>query len=163
MIYIIEGPDGTGKTTLAHALAKKTNAAILHCSYNKEWNMRAYHKTMFTTAEVLNQFGINTILDRWAPSEAVYSKVFRDGESYNTNELIQRYASDTDVKWIYCWNENVVDNHIRNSKNREEMFNDMAKIAEEFEDYINSSKLPWVSYNFNQQNLDEFVKELTNE
>ena len=75
MIYIIEGVDGSGKTTLARQLSAQTNTKILHMSNPK------------TTAEMLGMYDMyektlrankNLILDRAWYSEMAYGPVLRD-------------------------------------------------------------------------------------
>lgn len=55
-IYIIEGPDGTGKTTLANEIAEQSKASIVHCSYDKDWDIKVHHKDMFKAAKLIAQW-----------------------------------------------------------------------------------------------------------
>lgn len=164
-IYVIEGVDGTGKTTLANKLAEKTKAHILHANYRDGLDVGAYHKTMMTAALTLNEFGDSVILDRWSPSEAVYAKIFRGGETYDTDKMMMDAAAQADITWIYCYNENAVKNHELNKSSREEMYEDIEKVNEEYEIFISLSKLPWLRYNFNHVDVNDFVNWLveTNE
>lgn len=163
MIYLLEGPDGVGKTTLAKEIASQKGAHIIHSSYNKYWDIKKYHEMIIKQALDFNEKGIPVVLDRWVVSEFVYGTVFRGGPSYDTSALLEKYIDK--ITPIYCWNENAVENHLKNRQDRIEMFESMADIVKEFEDYINFTSnnwlnIPWVHYNYNQIDVKEFVKEL---
>jgi thymidylate kinase len=165
MIYILEGPDGTGKSTLAAAIAEKTKGHILHSTFNKDWDIEEYHTEIMEAAIDLNRYQ-DVVIDRWAPSEFVYGKVFRGKPSYDSSILVEEYFGQHDITWIYCRNDNAVENHLNNKKNRKEMFDDMTKVVEEFDDYVsytsnNWIKLPWITYDFDKVDIDNFVKEIT--
>lgn len=158
MIYIIEGCDGVGKSTLAQEIAKQKGAHIIHCSYNKNWNIYEYHQQIIAHALMLQTLGIPVVIDRWAVSEHVYGEVFRDGESYNTEQLIDYYRNKVDITWIYCRNDMAAENHSRNKELRYEMFEDMTRIVDEYERFVKSTKrLNWITYDFTKNNINEFV------
>ena len=158
MIYVIEGPDGTGKTTLSKAIAEKVGGEILHPGFNKKWNIEKYHKAFFKLATEFDEMGIPTILDRWAPSEHVYASVFRGGESYDTDALIKKLGAD--VVWIYCRNDNAVANHFKNQTIRKEMFDDMTEVVKAFDQYVSESPLDWRMYDYDKVDMNKFVEEL---
>lgn len=166
MIYILEGPDGVGKTTLAEEIAKQKDATVVHPYFNKKWNMEAYHTAFIQFAEYMSDAGINVVLDRWTPSEEVYAKVFRDGAAYNTDSMIRYYYHQLKlpIVFIYCRNDNAVKNHLKNSKERHEMFEDMTRIVEEFDEYVEQRpEMNWLHYDYDKVNMEEFVKELPDE
>lgn len=159
MIYIVEGPDGVGKSTLANEIAQQTGASILHCSYDKEWDMQKYQMEMFKIAKQLNKYK-DVVIDRWAPSEFVYGNVFREGPSYDVMGYLWE-LDDSNIKWIYCRNDNAVENHLKHKENRIEMFEDMSKVVEEFHKFVEDTNfLNWKVYDFDKVNRKKFVKEL---
>lgn len=161
MIYIVEGADGVGKTTLAEEISTQLKAANLHCSYKSGWNMLDYHTAMIQCAEAINDLDINVVLDRWAPSEKVYASVFREKESYDTDSLIKYYYPMLEITWIYCRNDNAVSNHLENKKIRPEMFESMVDVVNEFDAYIQDHKwMKWIVYDYNKVDMEEFVKGL---
>ena len=119
-IYILEGPDGTGKSTLASEIVEQIKGHVSHCSYDKSWNIEEYHRSIIEVARKLAQYQ-PVVIDRWAPSEFVYGTVFRNNVSYNTSNLIERFFDDN-IVWIYCRNDDAVKNHKKNIKTRNEMF-----------------------------------------
>lgn len=159
-IYILEGPDGTGKSTLAEALQRETKGHLLHLTFNKDWNMQEYYDSIDTVLLHLTQYQ-DVIIDRWIPSEVVYGSVFRGGTKVDVEGFMNEMAWYKDVKWIYCWNEKAIENHLKNKEVRKEMFDDMTDVVNTFEGYIAASDLPWIKYNFNHVELSSFVKEIT--
>lgn len=160
MIVIIEGPDGTGKTTLAKEIAKEIDGYIIHAGFNKKWDIKKYHQKLMTLSLQLEKIGINVILDRWAPSEHVYGEVFRYGPSYGTKTLIKNYSGPR-FRWIMCRNDNVKENHLKNKEERYEMFDDMEKIQEQYDEYVRVTPfIDWKLYDFNKNDIKEFIKEI---
>lgn len=160
MIYIIEGADGTGKTTLAEAIQRETKGHLLHLTFNKDWTMEQYYSAVFRAVWDLAEYQ-DVVIDRWIPSEIVYGHVFRDGPSFDTSNLLNIFGDR--AKWVYCWNENAVENHLKNKEVRPEMFDDMKHVVEAFGTYVEGSGLPWKLYNYNHMETNNFVKELVND
>lgn len=159
MIYILEGADGTGKTTLARKILDKTNGHYLHSTYDRYWNIQDYHQQIAESAISLNIYQ-DVVIDRWALSELIYGNVFREGPSYNVETTLKNLDNEQWVTWIYCKNDNAIINHLRNKRKRKEMFNDMTEVTKEYDKYINISELEWIIFDFNKHNLDDFVKDL---
>jgi hypothetical protein len=165
MIYVLEGPDGVGKTTLANAILAKTKGHLLHCTWRKEWTMWRYFLDIMDTAQVYsNRYQQDVVIDRWAPSEKVYGDVFRGGPSFDINILLKTgIRNDKGIKWVMCRNDNVVENHQRLLLERDEMFDDMSKVQEGFDEFVKESGLPWIIYDYDKVNMDKFVEELIGE
>lgn len=162
-LYILEGADGTGKSTLANAIAEETKGHVLHCSYDKTWNIEDYHCLVMKSAKELVNYQ-SVVIDRWAPSEYVYGHVFRGKPSYDTSLIIEKFISK-DMVWIYCKSDDAVENHKKNINIRDEMFDDMTKVTKEFDEYVHYTSnnwvhIPWVEYDFDKVNMKSFVKEI---
>ena len=102
MIIIIEGPDGSGKTTLANKLAKRTGYMLLHRSQPKSEEEKK--KMMAEYLQVIDS-GENVIMDRCWYSEMVYGPVMRDASviSYpEMYELEKRICKKGGGIIIYC-------------------------------------------------------------
>lgn len=163
MIYILEGPDGVGKSTLAAALAEKTKGHVLHCSWKKEWTMETYFKEILECARVLSEYQ-DVVIDRWAPSEQVYGDVFRGGPSFDVHRFIweEPFVMVGGARFIYCRNDNAIENHLKNKQKRIEMFEDMAEIVKEFDKFVaETDYLKWVTYDYDKVNMKEFIDEQT--
>lgn len=163
-MIIIEGADGTGKSTLAEALAKHLNGLVIHAGFDKRWHIRQFHSSIITSAYFIENSGCPVIIDRWAVSEEVYGRVFRGGAAYDTAALMRQAWEMYEPICIYCRNDNVVENHKRNAQLREEMFDDMSDVASTFETVLKSNKYgKWVVYDYNKQDLNRFVESIASE
>jgi len=164
MIYILEGPDGTGKTTLANEIAETKKTSVLHSYFDRSWDIKQHHKDMFAAAKLASQWR-PVVLDRWAPSEFVYGTVFRGGPGYDVLGYLWEMEPELkDVVWIYCRNDNAVENHLKNIKFRNEMFSDMSSVVEVFDEFIKNDKdRKWIEYDFDKVDMVEFVRGLPGE
>lgn len=165
MIYVLEGPDGVGKTTLANAILAKTKGHLLHCSWRKEWTMWRYFLDIMDSARMLSlRYDQDVVIDRWVPSEFVYGNVFRGGPQFDPELLLGTgIRNDKNVTWIMCRNENVVENHKKHLLEREEMFDDMSKVQEGFDEFVKTSGLPWIIYDYDKVDMLKFVEDLVGE
>jgi thymidylate kinase len=101
MIIIIEGPDGSGKTTLANQLSKQTGYKIIH---------RVQPKTEEEKAIMMGEYlqtirsGKNMIFDRCWYSEMVYGPVMRDASVIGYPQMydLERQLSKAGAMIIYC-------------------------------------------------------------
>lgn len=165
MIYILEGPDGVGKSTLANAIYEETKGHILHCTWKKEFPMEKYFNDVLDAADDLSEYQ-DVIIDRWAPSEQVYGDVFRGGPAFDVHQYIWEnpFIMAGGVKFIICENPNAVENHLKNKENRIEMFEDMSEVVKGFEKFVEDTEyLKWIHYDFTKVDMKEFVKELVND
>lgn len=163
-MIILEGPDGTGKTTLANALAKKLNGMVIHAGFDRRWDIRQFHSAVITSAYFIENAGCPVILDRWAVSEAVYGRVFRGGEAYDTAALMRDACLSYNPTLVYCRNDNAVENHLKNKAEREEMYDDMTEVVKTYDELLKSGKYGrWMVYDFSKRDLNEMVDILANE
>ena len=99
MIIILEGPDGSGKTTLANLLHKQTGFTLLHRSYDTDKAPDLFNEY----AQVLKA-GKNCIMDRGWYSELVYGPVMRGSSkiSYPQMYELERLATKYGAIIIHC-------------------------------------------------------------
>ena len=162
MIYILDGPDGVGKSTLANAIYEETKGHILHCTWKKEFVMKEYFADVLAVAKRLNKYQ-DVIIDRWAPSEQVYGDVFRGGPSFDVHGYLWEEGLDAELKFIICENQNAIENHLKNKETRVEMFETMEGVVEGFNKFVEDTDyLDWIHYDFTKVDMKEFVKELVN-
>lgn len=164
-LYIVEGADGTGKSTLCNLLREKTKGHLLHASYDSKWDIREYHKRMLDAAAIMFKYQ-SVIFDRWSVSEEVYSNAFRGGNDYYADDFMLSYLIDysiigfSDVVFIYCENENTIENHKENMKSRKEMYDDMSRVVTEYNKYLENTNIKWHRYDFNKVDMNKFVQEI---
>lgn len=163
-MIILEGPDGTGKTTLANALAKKLNGFVIHAGFDRKWDIRQFHSAVITSAYFIENSGCPVIIDRWAVSEAVYGRVFRGGEAYDTAALMRDACLSYEPILVYCRNDNAIENHLKNKAEREEMFDDMTDVVKTYDELLKSGKYGrWMVYDYTKRDINKFVEILANE
>jgi thymidylate kinase len=163
-LYILEGPDGTGKTTLAKSIADATGGHILHGTYNESWDVKKYHETMLEAATSLLPYQ-DVVMDRWALSELVYGTVFRGEPAYQVMDTMKSHEDKLrEARWIYCRHDDVVKNHERNKEIRFEMFDNMEKVQAMYDGFVRVDKeREWLVYDFGRVALNDFVIEITKE
>ena len=129
MIIILEGPDGTGKTTLAQEICKKLGAKYLHLTYRWKDKIFDYHTAAIRFASKQTQ---PIVIDRWWPSEAVYAKAFRGGSDWPMQgRMLDRIARKYGAIYVYCGSnpDTTIANHAKLKHTREEMYDDISDVA----------------------------------
>lgn len=101
MLFIIEGADGSGKTSLAEMLSKQTGYPIIHRSQPKDEEEKA---RMFDEYLRLASSNKHAILDRCWYSEMVYGPVMRGTSvlSYPDMYRLETAAKKHGAIIIYC-------------------------------------------------------------
>lgn len=101
MIIIIEGPDGSGKTTLAKKLSKQTGYPLVHRSAPKSDDEKTAMKEMYLRCI---REGADAIFDRCWYSEMVYGPIMRDASviSYPNMYALEKRLTDHGALIIYC-------------------------------------------------------------
>ena len=106
-VLILEGHDQVGKTTIAHALAKQTGIPYFKIERNDKWwdpdiNLKY-------TTEAISQFILKTnmsvILDRWMPSDYVYSKLFNRHIDYDRIFEIDKIFAEMNALLVICYKD----------------------------------------------------------
>lgn len=92
MIIVLEGADGTGKTTLANKLQLAfPGSKYIHATWSRELDCRMleYHMGILADAYKFTQeTRLPAIIDRLWLSEAIYAQVFREGSKYPKEALV---------------------------------------------------------------------------
>ena len=164
-LYILEGADGTGKTTLSQEILAQTKGHLIHCTWRKDWDIQQYFEDIYKSVEILLEYQ-DVVLDRWAVSDEVYANAYRGGSTFSADEFMAACMSPYILedkkctRLIYCSNEKASENHQENIKLREEMFNDISPAVKEYENYMSRTKLDWIKYDFTKVNMKKFVEEL---
>lgn len=91
MKIILEGCDGTGKTTLAKILADKYGLDICHCTQHDAKDYDFYRQTLRKE---------NVVWDRHTLGELIYPKIFERKQYIGTEDarLVMHYAKEEGVK-----------------------------------------------------------------
>lgn len=126
-IIILEGPDGTGKSTLAEAITDNYYPAkVIHLTYRFKDKMPSYHTAALELALKLSRESL-VILDRWWPSEGIYAEAYRGGTRWPyMGTLLHRVAQKHGLTYVICLPEDkdrYLDDFNRLKDNRKELFN----------------------------------------
>ena len=101
-IIVLEGPDGSGKTTLAKMLVDEYGFAYRHLTYRFKDRMHLYHWAALELCLKDAETG-PVVLDRWWPSEIVYADVFRGGSKWPLwPRMLDRVALKHGVTYVWC-------------------------------------------------------------
>lgn len=139
MIYILEGPDGTGKTTLAKKICEKFDAGYTHLTYRWKPRIFDYHTAAIRhAARKVWLTGKPHVIDRWWPTEAVYALAYRGGSSWPLQgRLADRVARKFGAIYVCCTPDNaeeVISRHQQLKGIREEMYDDITQVAKLYVD-----------------------------
>jgi hypothetical protein len=166
MVVILEGPDGSGKSTLKEALFK-------HYDFVEPIpKTLPTHKTTETmcgeNASALNLAiynGKNVVLDRGWMSEDIYSKVLRRGPSRFTvahRAMFERMALTAGVVVVLC--NPGASTIIRNLSERgDEHIRDIGTINQVIDEYKNFdllTSLPIIDYNYRTMDLGAILEDV---
>jgi predicted HAD superfamily Cof-like phosphohydrolase len=103
-IIVLEGPDGTGKTSIAKMLVEKYGAMYIHHTWSPELEeqMEEYHMSSILKAKK-DSLSRLVVIDRSWISEFIYADVFRQGTQYpNLAEKAYKELKDANAIYIFC-------------------------------------------------------------
>lgn len=101
MIIILEGPDGTGKTTLAKCLSDTYGFRYVHTGPPKDDNaLEAYGRTLY---DARREAG-DVVIDRLHVGERIYGPILRSSDKLEREGevLIHRLTSAYGARLIFC-------------------------------------------------------------
>lgn len=169
-IIVLEGPDCSGKSTLANNLISKINGIYIHNTYYKGMDVPYEHLHRFDIALQLSKQGINCFIDRMWLSELVYSKIYRDSKTEYKHNDIMFMNSKTDMTIICLPSKQKYINLFEKKKlERNEMFKDnMNRIYDEYDKFLlGTSEFEkfkindkYMKYDFMQTNEDDLLNKL---
>lgn len=101
-LIVLEGPDGGGKTTLAKAIGRVTDAHYLHLTYRWKDRMFQYHTAGLLHALKKSRDQL-VVIDRLWPSERVYADAFRGGTKWPLmGRLMDRVLRRFGAAYVFC-------------------------------------------------------------
>ena len=159
MIIIFEGHDTSGKSSIAKALSEKINVPIFKVKRDKYWWDPIINLLYMT--EGITQFiemtKCSVIIDRWHPSDYMYSKLFDRDVSYRKIADIDDRLAQQHALIIYCYKDQEVfidDKEDADFVNKS-MYTRMTTLYREYEK-ISKCRSLWI--NTSNKNLEEQLK-----
>ena len=114
-LFILEGMDSTGKSTLAKHISEKIHAKIIKSSGPKsiQCSMEAHHLLNAGMAADLTSKGVPVVLDRHWPSEWCYASTLRREECLKYPGIsIMRMVNNLSPTYIYCTSDVGYETHL---------------------------------------------------
>lgn len=137
MKIILEGADGTGKTTLAKLLANKYGLDICHCTQHDPCDYNFYRQTLRKE---------NVVWDRHTLGELVYPYVFNRRPQIGVEDarLIMHYAKEERVKiFVLTSDIDVVANRLMERGNEDyRIMMQLHEIDDKFKFYAKQFHVP---------------------
>lgn len=151
MRIILEGADGTGKTTLANILAFKYGLDICHCTQYDPADYDFYRQSVRKN---------NVIWDRHTIGELIYPEVFNRKQQIATEDarLVLGYAKNLKTKIFILTEDLLVIQRRLLERGGEDsrIFDNIEKINNQFLFYANQFNIPVI--NTSKMTLDEIFK-----
>jgi adenylate kinase family enzyme len=138
-IIILEGADGTGKTTLARALCARYDGLYIHMTYRKDiwpWMAASQRWAARESARRL------VVVDRHWPSEMIYARVYRKESTIPAAaRALHRTWLRLGALYVVCAprTAHVVETHQRMKLKRKEMYDTVAEVADRYLDLWHGS------------------------
>lgn len=136
MVVLLEGPDGTGKTTLAEQF-KTRDFEYWH--FSRMEDVEATYKQIIKDLEIAKKEQRNIVIDRLFISNWVYQTVFKDGQIVSS-ETVKKVLSLID-SIIFCYprNPKSVAEYLKRFKKlkteRAEDYSDMTEVLKLYNSY----------------------------
>lgn len=138
--YILEGPDCTGKSTIANTLGKLHGIPVIHCTYYKE---RERMVEQFNRVVDILRSGKGVVVDRFIVSNILYGDVYHQGCYVPCHEKYTDPAVLGLAEHIFCFNPDR-DDYVKYFKSRyaerEEMYslNSALNVWNAYDDFLNN-------------------------
>lgn len=162
-IIIFEGHDQAGKTTIATALAKKLNIAYFKIErVDKWWDPDINLKyTTETISNFIKQTNISVILDRWMPSDYVYSKLFNRHIDYDRISNIDTIFGKMNTLLVLCYKDSYA--YKEDEKDKDIISTqDYSKMTKLYIEYTNQSTCRILKLNTSDENLEQQLSIISN-
>lgn len=143
MIIILEGADGTGKTTLANKLCEKLSAKYIHATWSRELDCRMLEYQMNILSEAYEHYidtSLPTVIDRLWLSESVYGTCFRNGSKFPyQGRIIEKFIDSIGGFTICCLSMDLEAHKKRFLElkdNRFEMYTSVETVVQLYNDFF---------------------------
>jgi hypothetical protein len=140
-IYVLEGPDGGGKTTLAQQFVRQHGAHYIHMTYRFKQQMFTYHWGCLEHALVLARTQ-PVVIDRWWPSINIYDDEFRSQRDFPlAGRFLDRAGLSNGLVYVLCLPSDRgihLSRFEEKAKQGKEMFDTVAGIADKYEAWYKS-------------------------
>ena len=162
-IYIIEGPDGSGKTTLSERLKDMFNIPVKHFTYYKDKNEMI--DQFVRGHEILSLMEDPIIFDRYILSNIVYGITFHnceyvDGWLLWLTTLLSGVSVRKNIHLIFCLPEKTswMARYKNLCETREEMYVDEDRMSKVYDLFLMFYEMICTNTNIKVTIIDPFVE-----
>lgn len=140
-VIILEGPDCSGKTTLANQLmAKYRNHVYIHNAVCND--IEGLHLNALTSAIKLSRNFV-VIIDRLHLSEQIYGKIFRNKVAYDTKKFENNVNTYSNIYKVLCLTDKETTLKLHKERKNIEMFDDVSKIWDAYNEVKGWKRYDW--------------------
>lgn len=134
-LIILDGPDGSGKTTLAKEIVRQTDGHYMHLTYRFKEKMFTYHLANLHRAVKLSQTKV-VVIDRLWMSELCYANAYRGGSKWPlAYRMLERIILKHAGLEVVCLPKDIT-RHLRDFHDlyttRQEMYKDIGPVCIEY-------------------------------
>jgi hypothetical protein len=155
MIFIVEGIDRVGKTTLCNKLKDAFNINVFKgdCRYNGYSNRIANTERISEVTNLLEQgFLRNIIFDRFHATEYIYGITDRSYSNFEMIDIDMRLSNIPEIIYIWVRSSDII-------KSSEEHGSDLSEHECLFRDFYKRTYIPH-KYNIEYSKFDAFIEML---
>lgn len=155
MIIVIEGPDASGKSTLAWHLAQTVDGAYVHASAPERHPLVEYTSTIETLLPE------PVILDRWHIGEMIYGPRYRGkaGLSPHQFHAVEDYLAEHGALLVHC-DDYYTDLCYRLRQRGEAVHGTYRGEVEAFRSWVRRSSLPTYHYRVSRGATDQQAEKI---
>lgn len=165
MIFVIDGVDASGKTTLAMCMAHKLNCQYIHHTFKKHWSQRYLFEHHLDFVWTYNEEE-HMVIDRSWPSNIIYGKVFRNNDHEVNNPMIKKVLRILGCTYIFAIPEPILWKELfeKMCEEREEMYaHHFEKLSQVYDEYVTLSSDMFMNepncykYDMHRQDMEKFT------
>ena len=151
-IIILEGPDCSGKTTLASELMKKyRNCVYIHNAVSLD--IATLHiSAWFNAINLSDEFTV--IIDRLHLSEEIYGTIFRNKVAYDTKAFDKRISKIMNVYKVLCLTDKETTLKMHAERKGIEMFDNISKVWDAYSKVENWKRYDWQKDEFKLEDYE---------
>lgn len=151
-IIILEGPDCSGKTTLANELMKKyKNCVYIHNVVSLD--IATLHiSAWFNAINLSDEFTV--IIDRLHLSEEIYGTIFRNKVAYDTKAFDKRISKIMNVYKVLCLTDKETTLKMHSERKGIEMFDNISKVWDAYSKVENWKRYDWQKDEFKLEDYE---------
>lgn len=161
-VIIFEGADRSGKTTISTALSEKLNIPRIKITRNKYfWDVFCNINYLDEgIMQFIEQSKVSVIVDRFTPSDYMYSKLFDRDISYRKIWEIDKRLADLNTTLIVCYKDK--DKYLVDEEDKDFVNPEMyARMLDLYKEYAEISDIGNILFlNTSDENLENQINSI---